>query len=166
MSVSSSIPAADRGLGALLNELGQLVRREFDRRVGQFDPSLTGARWRILYQVKRHPGCTQRELAERLQLQAVTIGRHVARLIEIGWLERRDDPRDGRAYALYLTPKAQPVFDRLLPVSQALRSAYFAGISDERREALFADLLLIKDNLLRLEASATSSSHETPHRRS
>ena len=160
MAESFSIPATDRGLGALLNELGQLVRREFDRRVGQLDPSLTGARWRILYQVKRHPGCTQRELAEHLQLQAVTIGRHVARLIEIGWLERRDDPRDRRAYALYLTPRAQPVFDRLLPVSRALRSAYFAGISDERREALFADLLLIKDNLLRLDTAA-SSSHET-----
>ncbi|MGC4074143.1 MAG: MarR family transcriptional regulator [Nibricoccus sp.] len=162
MSDRSPKPTANRGLGALLNELSLLMRREFDRRLQPLDLGLTRARWLILYHVKRKAGCTQRELAEQLQLRPMTVGRQVGKLVDIGWLERRDDPRDQRAYSLHLKPAARKIFTRLRPVVQAFRSTYFAGIPPSRRDALFADLLIIKRNLLQLERRAvpTLSSHE------
>src|SRR5512143_1268468 len=92
----------ERRLGFLLNELSHLLRREVDRRVQRAGVGLTRAQWQILRQVSRRAGCLQCELAADLRLEPATIGRHVERLVAGGWLERRDDPRDGRAYRLRL----------------------------------------------------------------
>lgn len=136
------------GLGFLLGDLGRLLRREYDRRVQQEGLGLTRAQWLILRQVSEHEGCLQRELAEALQIEASTVGRHVERLVAAGWLERRDDVWDGRAYRLHLQPKARNTLARLKRLTVELRDEYFAGIPPERREALIDNLQIIKRNVL------------------
>ncbi len=144
----SATCATERRPGFLLHELSHLLRREFDRRVGQAGLGLTRAQWLILRQVARQAGCRQRDVAGRLRLEAATVGRHISRLRAAAWLERRPDPRDGRAYRLHLRPKARRVLRRLRSLGTRLREEYLAGIPPARREALIDDLLIIRGNLL------------------
>jgi DNA-binding MarR family transcriptional regulator len=146
--MTSTAANHEPGLGFLLSDLGRLLRREYDRRVQQEGLGLTRAQWLILRQVSEHEGCLQRELAEALRIEASTVGRHVERLVAAGWLERRDDAWDGRAYRLHLQPKARNTLARLKRLTVALRDEYFAGLSPERREALISDLQIIQRNLL------------------
>jgi DNA-binding MarR family transcriptional regulator len=144
-------PNFDRLLGFILADLSRLLHREFDRRVRGL--GLTRAQWLILYEVARHEGGTQSDLAEALQLGKMTVGRHTDRLVRTGWLRRQDDPEDGRAYRLYLKPKARRTIVRILAVTADFRESYFHGLSPRRREALFASLFQIKRNLVALEAA-------------
>jgi DNA-binding MarR family transcriptional regulator len=151
---------AEQGLGFVLNDISRLARKEFDRRVREL--RLTRAQWLFLYHLARQPGCTQSELAERLQMQKITVSRQAERLLRAGWIERRDHAEDGRAYHLHVTRKAQPIIARLANVAGRLRDEYLRGLPRPRRAALMADLLHIRTNLLRMDAAAKrrSPSHE------
>jgi len=155
-----------RRLGSLLDELSHLLRREFDRRVQNEGVGLTRAQWQILREVSRREGCLQCELAAALRFEPATVGRHIERLVAGGWLERQDDPRDGRAYRLHLRPRARRPLAQLQRLATQLRAEYFTGLPPERREALIDDLLVIKGNLLACRIRAgrpLSSSHANHH---
>jgi len=140
----------ERSLGFLLADISRLARKEFDRRVR--DLGLTRAQWLFLYYVARHPGCTQSELADLLQMEKISVSRQAERLEKAGWIRRGDVPGDARAYRLKLTPRAARIIARLDDRAERLRSDYLEGITAPRRAGLLADLSLIKDNLLRLAA--------------
>ena len=150
--MAASRPRLDRQLGFLLADISRLARKEFDRRVRPL--GLTRAQWLVLYYLGRQPGLTQRELADQLQLEKITVGRQAERLARAGWIERRDHREDRRAYNLHLTAKAARVVDRLDELASALREDYLRGLPPARRGALAADLALIKSNLVRLEDAA------------
>jgi DNA-binding MarR family transcriptional regulator len=141
-------PTAERHLGLLLADINRLVRREFDRRVRPL--GLTRAQWMFLFQLSRQPGVTQSELAEQLQVEKISVSRQAGRLQRAGWIERRDDADDRRAYHLYLTPRATRVVDKLDDTAAGLRTDYLRGLPAARRSALVADLTRIKTNLLAL----------------
>jgi MarR family transcriptional regulator, transcriptional regulator for hemolysin len=144
--------SSEQGLGFILNDISRLARKEFDRRVRPL--RLTRAQWLVLVHLARQPGCTQSELADSLQLQKITVGRHAERLLRAGWIERRDDAKDARAYRLFVSRKAGPLLAKLTTVADELRREYLDGLTDARCEALVSDLLHIKSNLLRLEEKA------------
>lgn len=148
----------EQGLGFILSDISRLARKEFDRRVRSLE--LTRAQWLFLYHLARVPGCTQSELAERLQMERITVSRQAARLQERGWIERREHASDRRAYHLFLTRRAAPVLARLEAEAARFRHEYFAGLSPRRQAALIADLLLIRSNLGRLDAAHKRRNHD------
>src|SRR5947208_2111676 len=129
----------DESFGFVLGDISRLARKEFDRRVRAL--RLTRAQWLFLYYLAQQPGCTQSELAERLQMEKITVSRQASRLLRAGWIERRDHAEDRRAYRLCITRKAEPIIARLAEIGAKLRSDYLKGVSGSRRTALMADLL-------------------------
>lgn len=142
----------DRSLGFIFSDISRLARKEFDRRVAGLE--LTRSQWLFLYHLARQPGCTQSELAESLQMERISVSRQASRLERAGWIERRDHQRDGRAYHLHLTPKAERIALRLTGLAGRLREDYLSGLPATRRTALINDLLHVKTNLLQMEANA------------
>lgn len=137
-------------LGFLLADINRLARREFDRRVRPL--GLTRAQWLFLFHLGRQPGATQSELAEQLGLEKISVSRQADRLERAGWIERRDHREDGRAYHLFLTPRATRMVAKLDSAAMTLRADYLRGVPPARRTALVADLFRIKANLLALDA--------------
>jgi MarR family transcriptional regulator for hemolysin len=148
----------ENGFCFMLSDISRLARKEFDRRVR--DLGLTRAQWLFLAHLARQPGCTQSELAERLQMEKITVSRQATRLLRAGWIARRDHAEDGRAYRLFVTRKAEPIIVRLSAVADRLRAEYLRGVSPTRRAALFDGLVQIRANLFRLEAAAKGRSHD------
>ena len=97
---------------------------------------LTRAQWHLIAAVARHPGATQRLIAEALEVREITAGRLVDRLCDEGYLKRQENPNDRRAYCLYLTPAAQPVLDKLDELGKIHEAAIFAGFEAEELEKL------------------------------
>ena len=87
-----------------------------------------------------------------MEIEPISLGRHIDRLVEKDFVERRADPRDRRAWRLYLRPEVQPVLDRLRAISNVNRKEVLQGIPTEESEALIDTLLKIKGNLTALEA--------------
>ncbi len=143
---------SDSQLGFLLADISRLARKEFDRRVRPL--GLTRAQWLFLFHLQRQPGATQSELADLLQLEKISVSRQAGRLEKAGWIERRDHRADGRAYHLYLTPRAGRLAAKLDGLAAELRGDYLRGVSAARRDALRKDLARIRTNLRELETAA------------
>lgn len=149
--------------GFVLSDISRLARRAFDRRVREL--GLTRAQWLVLLHLARAPGCTQSDLADSMQMQKITVSRHVARLLQRGWVERRDHAEDGRAYHLYTSRKAGPLIEQLAAVAATLRDEYMRGLPVGRQRALMADLLHIKSNLLRMDDTLRQTHSHEPNPR-
>ena len=139
-----------RSLGFLLGDVSRLLRMRFDERAGEL--GLTRAQWRVLAQLRRREGINQSTLAELLDLEPITLVRHIDRLVGKGLVERRPDPKDRRAWKLYLKDEVQPILDRLRVFSELTRQEALAGIPDNQREQLIDNLLIMKHNLATLES--------------
>jgi len=134
----------DRSLGFLLADTSRLMRKRFDRRARAL--GLTRAQWRVMALLSRHEGINQTALADRLDIEPITLGRHIDRLEENAWVERRPDPDDRRMWRIFLTDKAQPVLDELEDIAIWNRDGAMADFTDEERERFIDDLIRIKAN--------------------
>jgi MarR family transcriptional regulator for hemolysin len=130
----------------LLTDVARLVRTQADRRARAH--GMTRAQWMILVRVRRRDGMTQRELAEILEVEPITVGRLVDRLAARGLVERRADPADRRVWRLHLTPAADPVLAEIDQVRIAFDTEITGGLTTEQRAAVIEALLLMKSNLL------------------
>ena len=105
------------------------MRLKFDQAVQ--DSGVTRAKWTLIAAVARSPGATQRSIASMLEVREVTAGRLIDRLCADGYLERRENPSDRRAYCVYLTPAAQPLLDKLGEMAIEHEEQVFANFTEE-----------------------------------
>lgn len=142
----------DRSLGFLLNDVSRLMRQRFDERARGL--GLTRAQWRVLGHLRRYEGVKQSSLAEILEVENVTLGRHIDRLEDAGWVERRRDPSDRRVWRLHLAQKSRPIIDTLNELSSEVREQAMAGFSENEKDQLIATLQTMKDNLATMNNTA------------
>lgn len=132
-------------LGFLLADVTRRMRRAFSKRLdGSF---LTMAQARALVYVSRHEGIRQIDLADLLDIQPITLTRLIDQLVDGGVLERRPDPRDRRAYQLYLLPPAQAHLQTIEAVNAALRQDMLRGMTEEQVNGLLSMLQQMHDRL-------------------
>ncbi|QIG81944.1 MarR family transcriptional regulator [Sphingosinithalassobacter tenebrarum] len=117
-----------------LTILARQLGRRFDQSVE--NQGLSRAKFGVIAVVSRHPGATQRLIAEILEVTEVTAGRLIERLCQDGYLERRANEGDRRAHCVYLTPAATPVLERLGEIASEQENEAFEGISEDELEML------------------------------
>ena len=126
-------------------ETATALRRAFDRRAVTL--GVTRAQWRVLAKLSRWPGLRQVDLAEQLDMEAITLCRIVDRLAEAGLVERQPDPLDRRAWKLVLTAKSKPLVRKLGALADDLAEEAFKGMKPEQRDAVRTMLATIRDNV-------------------
>ena len=126
-------------------ETAHALRRAFDRRAATL--GITRAQWKVLFRLQRQPGLRQVELADSLDVVPITLCLIVDRLEEAGWVERRRDPSDRRAWRLEVTEQAQPLIAKLRALADELMAEAFAGLSEPELELMRTKLMKIRDNL-------------------
>jgi len=89
-----------------------------------------------------------RDLATRLGLSEVTVGRFVHALTDAGWVRRDPDPDDSRAMRLAPTPKAYRALPRFIEVSNALLDEAFAGFSPDEVERVAKTTERLRRNIV------------------
>ena len=135
----------DRTFGFLVHDIGRLMRREFERRVR--DMGFTRNQWRVLAHLRRIDGINQSQLADRMDVEPIVLVRLLDKLEKGGYVQRRQDPQDRRAYLLYLTDKAGPLIERLEAISVELREAMLGTLSADERDTLIEMLMRIKSRM-------------------
>jgi DNA-binding MarR family transcriptional regulator len=131
-----------------IGETAHALRKAFDRRAVGL--GVTRAQWKVLFRLTRHPGMRQIELADLLDIEAITLSRIVDRLEEAGLVERVADPADRRAWRLHVTAKAQPLVEKLRALADEMTADAFAGIDPEDIEITRQVLARVRDNTSRV----------------
>ena len=121
------------------------MRRSFNRRAQAL--GLSQAQWRALVHLARDEGLKQTVLAERLEIQPITLTRLIDRMEAAGWVERRPDPNDRRAVRLYLTSQVQPVLAEMRQAAERILDEAMRGLSADERAKLVETLCRMKQNL-------------------
>ncbi len=75
-------------------------------------------------------------LAAALGVTEVTVSRLLRRMEDDGWVERAQDPRDGRAMLIQTTPMARARFGELVQVSNHVLDDLFGELSREQLSQL------------------------------
>ncbi|WP_440576254.1 MarR family winged helix-turn-helix transcriptional regulator [Streptomyces sp. AC154] len=106
---------------------------------GQGHPELRPAHGYALQAVGRD-GATASEIGRRLGVSKQAAGKTVDRLEALGYVERADDPQDGRRKLVRLTPRGIDVLARSAAGFDRLRAEWVRALGADRVAALEADL--------------------------
>jgi DNA-binding MarR family transcriptional regulator len=85
------------------------------------------------------------------------VGRVIDRLQAAGFVERRADPRDRRAWRLYVTERARVVIGDMELIARDLRKDATRGIGHDELQQALAVIGRIKDNLQALEQGESAA---------
>jgi DNA-binding MarR family transcriptional regulator len=129
----------------LMHETARGLCTCFDRRSGPL--GLSRAQWRLLSILRHHPGIRQTQLAERLEIKAITLGRLLDRMEKRKWIKRVSDPSDRRAKCIYPDKKAEGILKKMRSLSLLLREEALTGFSAREHTALIGYLRRVKTNV-------------------
>ncbi len=151
----------ERDLFLLIHDVARLTRVEADRRARRM--GMTRAQWGIIRRLASTPGLSQKELADLLEVEPITVARMVDRLEATGMVERRADEQDRRIWRLHLLPAAMNVLKDINVELQGLGDLITSGLSAEQREVMVNGLLRMKANVLSVESSRAADLEAAPN---
>jgi len=141
----------ERDMFILLHDVARLTRVEADRRARRM--GMTRAQWGIIRRLASQPGRSQKELADLLEVEPITVVRMVDRLEAAGMVERRADEQDRRIWRLHLLPAAMKVLKDINHELEALADFIVSGVTPEQHEVMVNALLRMKANVQSIENS-------------
>lgn len=101
----------------------------------------------VLNFVRKHPGCTQNEIAQAIGVSAASIAFSTKRLQTAGFLQKQVNSLNMRCNKLYVTPEGQEILQQFAGGYDELNSAMFEGISEEELELLESISERVNSNL-------------------
>jgi DNA-binding MarR family transcriptional regulator len=143
----------NRSFGFVLHETARLLTKRYDQRAKFL--GMTRAQIQLLAYLVYHEGINQAGLAELLEIEPISLARLIDRMEQAGWVERRSDPKDRRAWLLYVTEKTKPVFAKMIEVGQDVRAEALQGLTPQERDQILELLLRVRRNLSEKGTEAT-----------
>lgn len=145
VKLSPRAEAQDARFAELLTDAVRLLRRDFYARAHGL--KLTPALARLLFHIDRHSGCAQVELAARIEVTPVTLGRMIDRLVKCGYVRRMPDPTDRRIARVFVDQGGKPLVVKLAALGELTSARALNGIGRNERAALARQLRRICSNL-------------------
>ena len=141
-------PDEEHYIGYTMTDVARLLRTVFERRVRSL--GLTRAQWVVIARIHRHPGLSQTEIADLLEIEKATAGRLIDRMEAKGWLERRADPNDRRINRLHLTDESRRMHALIWPIAEATVGDALGDLSTSEQRTLAKLMRRVKQQLLEL----------------
>ena len=92
-------------------------------------------------------GITQKEIADRLGIEAATVVPMIDRLQEQGYIERKPDPADRRNNLVFFTNAGEDAWSEIVQCASRVRRAAEKGIDEQKLALTFRVLRNIAENL-------------------
>jgi DNA-binding MarR family transcriptional regulator len=127
--------------GFLLSRAGFYASKLFAERLQPL--GLTPRLWGVLNVVAAEGGISQHRLGTSVGMDPSSMVSAIDELEQQGLVERRRDPNDRRAHALYLTDEGKATLARGRKIAREAHGELLAPLDDEEREVLKALLLRI-----------------------
>jgi len=133
--------------GFLFADIVRLVRVTWEQTLEDQGIALKLPQARALVYIERQPGLRQIDLAKLMEIQPITLVGIIDQLVGAELVERRADPKDRRAYLLFLTAKGLAMTSKFEPAASVFRTECMRGVSDKDAEIMFSVLDKILENM-------------------
>ena len=124
----------------------ELLRRIKTRSL-MADSGLHPGQPRLLFYIHEHPGCTQKEAADELDITPASAAASLKRLEKTGFVSRVPDARDARRNRLYITEDGDRRMAENLRQFGSMDEKMFAGMGEDEVEAFRKACEKMFDNL-------------------
>lgn len=131
----------------LLNAPGHLLRRNhqrsyeiFMRHVGD---DVTRQQVALLIALMQQPGASQNELVAATAIDKSTLKEMLGRMIERGWVARRRDPEDNRAWTMKITAEGKRLLAERMEGVRAAQAEILEPLPPELRPVLIRCLRIL-----------------------
>lgn len=146
----SPCDSSTKSLGFLLVDAARLLRRRFEQE--SRDMAMTGSQMQVIARLSKNEGIGQSALASLLDLEPMTLCRHIDRMTAAGLVERRQDPEDRRARQVFTTEKGRELLAPMRKRAETVFEQAQQGLSPQAREDLLESLQVVISNLSAAEA--------------
>ncbi len=115
----------------LLGKAYQKAHQEFKKLLKPY--GLTNIQHLVLEGLWYKKGMTATELSRLLILDKATLSGVLERMADTGWIEKHDDPNDGRIQRIYPSDKANQMKDQLIELRKKSNEQILKNFSPEER---------------------------------
>ena len=124
------------------NLFRDLLDFELRRNVG-----VTLSQWRVVGALVLQPGLTQKEIADKMGIEGATLVPVIDKMEKEGLLKRKPDLTDRRANRIYLTSKADSLWESMIECALKIRRSSTKNISENDVQITLDTLRKISKNL-------------------
>ena len=124
-------------LWRLSQEAGYILEDHYSK-----EYNIKGESWRFMAMLASSAPVSAKELGELLDMDQVQVTRALNKLLDIGFVSRRTDPKDRRKVILNLSKKGAEVYQSIVLMAQELEKELLAGIS-EKEQTSFKETLSV-----------------------
>jgi MarR family transcriptional regulator for hemolysin len=137
----------ENSIGRKIVLASKTVQQAFDLEL-QDKVDVTLAQWRALNIIRVQIGITQREIADKLALDASSLIPLIDRLERKKLVRRTPDSSDRRINRLYLTEKAESILDPMFACALSVKKILTKDISEDHLNIMQDSLERITQNLI------------------
>jgi len=137
----------DNSIGYKVYRTSRAFQKAFDLELRD-KVGVTLSQWRVINVLVSFNGITQKEIADKLEVEAPSLIPIIDKLQNLELVERRSDPKDRRINRIYLTNKAESLYESMHECGLSIIKLATKGIDQDQLNIVIKYLDTIINNLI------------------
>lgn len=136
----------------LNNKIFRATQGYLDKVLKEYE--LTSGSYPYLLALRENEGISQNKISKELGYDKAMSTRTIIKLIKLGYLDRKEDCEDSRAYKLYLTEKAKVIIPKIFHEIRKLVDLITVDLNEEEKSVTIDSLNKVLKNIKNIEVSS------------
>ena len=136
----------ENSVGFVVNITAKHFQRSLDIELRK-NVGVTLSQWRVVGSLVLQPGLTQRELASRIGIEGPTLVPMIDKMEKQGLLKRKPDATDRRVNRIFLTSRADSLWESMTECAIKIRKSSTKNIPESDIQTTLDTLRKISQNL-------------------
>jgi len=137
----------ENSMGFVVNTTAKAFQRSFDIELRK-NAGVSLSQWRVVGALVLQPGLTQKEIADKVGVEGATLVPILDKMEKEGLLKRKLDSSDRRINRIYLTTKADSLWESMIECALRIRKSSIKNISESDIQITIETLRKISKNLV------------------
>lgn len=129
----------------LNNKIFRATQGYLDKVLKKYE--LSSGSYPYLLILRENEGISQNQISKELGYDKAMSARTITKLIKLGYLNRKEDEVDSRAYRLYLTESAKVVIPKILEEIEKLVDFITEDLNEEEKVITIESLYKVLNNI-------------------
>jgi MarR family transcriptional regulator for hemolysin len=137
----------ENSMGFVVNVTAKAFQKSFDLELRK-NAGVSLSQWRVVGALVIQPGLTQKEIADKVGIEGATLVPIIDKMEKEGLLKRKPDSDDRRVNRIYLTQKADSLWEAMIECALLIRKSSLKNISESDIQTTLDTLRKISKNLI------------------
>jgi len=133
--------------GFIVNATAKTFQKVLDSELRK-NVGVTISQWRVVAALVLYPGLTQKEIADKVGIESPTLVPVIDKMEKEGLLKRKPDSKDRRVNRIYLTPKADSLWNSMMECVIRIRKISTKDVPEDQLKITLETLRKISKNLV------------------